>query len=97
LVCSVVVVITDVLPGEGSAGRPPEQLVDTSALSLGRTALAAVADSHRDDLLARRHRRAMVDITFGGHRCTNPLADDPLHDHHPFASPETQPHLITSL
>ncbi len=84
-------------PWAGSAGRPPEELVDTSALSLGRAARTAIAHSHRDDLLAWRRGRAIVDIALSGNRCTDTLADDPLHDHDPFASCEAQPYLITSL
>jgi hypothetical protein len=79
----------------GSAGWPPEQLLDTPALALGRTARAAVTDSHRDRLLARRRGRAIVDITFGGDRSAGPLGDDPLDDHDALASLVTQPHLIT--
>lgn len=82
-------------PGTGSAGRPPEQLVDTSALTLGRTARAAVAGSRRDSLLAGRRGRAIVDVALKGNRCTGTLGDDPLDDHDALASFVAQPHLIT--
>ena len=52
-------------PGIGSAGRPPEQLLDTSALSLGRTARTAIADSHRDGLYRFRTRLRYCDLLFG--------------------------------
>ena len=83
------------LDTSASAGRPPEQLVDTSALALSRTARAAVAGSHRDSLLAGRRGRAIVDIALGGNRCAGTLGDDPLDDHDAFASFVAQPHLIT--
>ena len=82
-------------PETGSAGRPPEQLLDTSALALGRTARAAVAGSHRDGLLAGRRGRAIVDIALGGDRCADTLGDDSLDDHDAFASFGAKPHLIT--
>jgi hypothetical protein len=68
-------------PETGSAGRPAEQLLDTSALALGRTARATVAGSHRDSLLAGRKGRAVVDIAPGGNGCADTLGDDPLDDH----------------
>jgi len=79
----------------GSAGRTPEQLLDTPALALGRTARAAVAGSHHDSLLARRRGRAVVDIAPGGNRCAGALGDHPLDHHDVFASFVMQPHLIT--
>jgi hypothetical protein len=82
-------------PDSESAGRPPEQLLDTSALALGRTARAAVADSHRDGFLAGRRGRTVVDIAPGGNRCAGPLGDDLLDDHDAFAFFVAQPHLIT--
>src|ERR1035438_3235962 len=82
-------------PETGSAGRPPEQLVDTAALALGRTTRAAIAGRHRESLLAGRSGRAVVDIALGGHRCAGALGDDPLDDHDAFASFVAQPHLIT--
>ena len=78
-----------------SAGRTPEQFVDTAAFALGRTACAAVASSHRDDLLAGRRRRAIVDIALGGSRGAGPLGDHPHDDHDAFAAVLAQPHLIT--
>jgi hypothetical protein len=81
----------------GSAGCPPEQLLDTPALSLGRTARAAVADSHRGNLLTGRKGRAIVDIALDSNRCADTLGDDPLDDHDAFASFGAQPHLITGL
>ena len=78
-----------------SAGRPPEQFLDTPALALGRTARAAVAGSHHDSLLARRKGRALVDIALGGNRCADTLGDHPLDDHDVFAPFVMQPHLIT--
>jgi hypothetical protein len=80
----------------GSAGRPAEQLLDTSALALGRASRAAVAGSHRDGLLAGRRGRAVVDIALGGNRGAGPLGDDPLDDHDALASFVAQPYLITS-
>jgi len=79
----------------GSAGRPAEQLLDTPALALGRTARAAVAGRHRGGFLAGRRGRAIVDITLDGNRCAGTLGDDPLDDHDAFASFVAQPHLIT--
>src|SRR3981081_2562924 len=78
-----------------SAGRPPEQLLDTAALALGRTARAALADSDRDNLLARRRGRAGVDVALGGNRGAGPLGDAPRHDHDAFATSVAEPHLIT--
>src|SRR5579862_870211 len=82
-------------PVNRSAGRPPEQLLDTAALTLSRTARAAVAGSHHDGLLARRRGRAVVDIALGGNRCAGTLGDHPLDDHDVFAPFVMQPHLIT--
>jgi hypothetical protein len=79
----------------GSVGRPPEQLLDAPALALGRTARAAVPDSHRDSLLAGRRGRAVVDVARGGSRRANTPDDDLLHDHDAFTSLAAQPHLIT--
>jgi hypothetical protein len=78
----------------GSAGRPPEQLVDTAALALGRTARAAVPGRHWDSLLARRWGRAVVDVAPGGDRCADALGDDLLDDHDAFTSFVAQPHLV---
>jgi hypothetical protein len=77
-----------------SPRRPPEQLLDTSALALGRAARAAVAGRHHDSRLTGRRGRAVVDIALGGNRCAGPLGDDPLDDHDAFASFVAQPHLI---
>jgi hypothetical protein len=82
-------------PGNRSASRPPEQLVDTPALTFGRTARAAVAGSHHGSLLARRRGRAVVDIALSGNRCADTLRDHPLDDHDVFASFVKQPDLIT--
>ena len=82
-------------PETGSAGRPPEQLLDTPALTLGRTTRAAVTDGDRHSLLARRKRRAVVDVARGGNRCADPLGDDLLDDHDAFMSIAAQPHLVT--
>src|SRR5262249_10196805 len=79
----------------GSASRPPEQLLDTSALALGRTASAAVPGSHRASLLAGRRRRAVVDVARGGHGCADTLGDNLLGDRAPFTSFVAQPPLIT--
>ena len=79
----------------GSAGRPPEQLLDAPALALGRTARAAVPGSHRDSLLPGRRGRAVVDVARGGSRCADTLGDDLLDDHDAFTSFAAQPHLIT--
>lgn len=73
----------------------PEQLLDAPALALGRTARAAVPDSHRDSLLAGRRGRAVVDVARGGSRCADTLGDDLLDDHDAFTSLAAQPHLIT--
>src|SRR5271170_5038891 len=78
-----------------SPGRPAEQLLDTSALALGRTARAAVAGSHHHSLLARRRGRAVVDIAPGGNRGADTLGDDLLDDHDALASLVVQPHFIT--
>jgi len=78
-----------------SAGRTPEQFVDTAAFALGRPARTPVTSSHRDRLLARRRGRTVVDEALGGHRCASPLGDHPDDDHDPFASVLAQPHLIT--
>ena len=78
-----------------SGGRTPEQLLDTAAFALGRTARAAIADSHRDSLLPWRRGRAVVDVALGGNSCADPFGDDP-HDHHDaLESPLAQPHLVT--
>jgi hypothetical protein len=82
-------------PETGSAARTPEQLLDAPALAFGRTARAAVPDSHRDGLLARRKGRAVVDIASGGNRCADTLGDDLLDDHDAVTSLAAQPHLIT--
>ena len=86
-------------PGEsartGSAGRPPEQLLDTPALALGRAARAAVPDSYRDSLLMGRRGRAVVDVACGGNRCADTLGDNLLDNHDAFTSFAAQPHLIT--
>ncbi len=82
-------------PRAGSASRPPEQLADAPALALGRTARAAVADSHRDSLLARRRERAGADVARGGSRRADPLGDDLLDDHDPVTFLAAQPDLIT--
>jgi hypothetical protein len=81
--------------GNRSPGRPPEQLLDTPALALGRAARAAVAGSHHDSFLAGRRGRAVVDITLSGNRGGDTLGDDPLDDHDAIASFVAQPHLIT--
>src|ERR1035438_1513648 len=81
--------------GTSSAGRPPEQLLDSTALALGRTPRAAVARSHRDSLLAWWRGRAVVDVALGGNRCAGTFGDDPQDDHDAFASLLAQPHLIT--
>src|SRR5947207_9816396 len=73
-------------PLSGLAGRPPEQLLDTPALTLGWTARTAVPDSHRDSLLARRKGRAVVDVAPGGSRRADTLGDDLLDDHDAFTS-----------
>jgi hypothetical protein len=78
-----------------SSRTPPGQLLDTPALALGRTARAAVPDSHRDSLLARRRRRAVVDVARGGNRCADTLGDNLLDDHDAVTSFAAQPHLIT--
>ena len=82
-------------PETGSAGRPPEQLLDTAALALGRTARAAVPGGHRDGFLAGRRGRAVVDIAPGGSGCAHTLGDDLLDDHDAFTSFAAQPHLVT--
>jgi len=84
-------------PGPGSAGRPPEQLLDTAALAFGRTACASIASSHRDSFLARRSGRAVVGIALGGSRCADAPGNDPQDDHDAFASLLAQPHLVTGL
>src|ERR1035438_2091255 len=81
--------------GTSSAGRPPEQLLDSTALALGRTPRTAVARSHRDSLLAWWRGRAVVDVALGGNRCAGTFGDDPQDDHDAFASLLAQPHLIT--
>ena len=78
-----------------SAGRAPEQLLDTPALALGRTARAAVPGSHRDSLLAGRRGRAVVGVARGGNRCADTLGDDLPDDHDAFTSLAAQPHLVT--
>jgi hypothetical protein len=85
------------LPWTGAplAGRPAEQLLDTPALALGRSARTAVADGHRDSLLAGRRGRAVIDIALGGYSCADTLGDDPLDDHDAFTPFAAQPHLIT--
>jgi hypothetical protein len=97
LIVSLLRIKSTAHPETGSTGRPPEQLLDTAALSLGRTARAAVTDSHRSHLLAGRRRRAIVDITLSGNRCADTLSDDPLDHHDAFASFGAQPHLIADL
>src|SRR6266568_2633913 len=82
-------------PETRSAGRAPEQLLDTPALALGRTARAAVPGSHRDSLLAGRRGRAVVDVARGGNRCADTLGDDLPDDHDAFMSLAAQPHLVT--
>ena len=64
-----------VRPGR-SASWPAEQLVDAAAFTLGGTAAAAFADSHRGDGLARWRGRAVVDVALGGRQCADALADD---------------------
>jgi AcrR family transcriptional regulator len=81
--------------GTGSAGRPPEELLDTAAVALGRTARAAGPGSHRDGLLAGRRGRAVVDVARGGSRCADTLGDDLLDDHDAFTFFAAQPHLVT--
>src|SRR6185437_7434741 len=78
-----------------TAGRPSDQLVDTAALALGRTARAAVPDRCRDSLLTGRWGRAVVGVARGGSRCADTLGDDPLDDHDAFSSLAAQPHLVT--
>jgi len=80
----------------GSAGRPPEQLLDTAPLAFGRTACAAIAHSHRGSFLARRAGRAVVGIALGGSRRADPLGDDPHDDHDAFVPVLAQPHFVTS-
>src|SRR4029077_20940696 len=82
-------------PGTGSAGRPPEQLLDAPALALGRTARAPVPGRHRNSLLAGRRRRAVVDVALSGNGCADTLGDDLPDDHDAFTSLTTQPHLVT--
>jgi hypothetical protein len=79
----------------GSAGRAPEQLLDTAAIALGRTARAAVPGSHRDSLLAGRRRRAVVDVARRGDCRADTLGNDLLDDHDAFTFLAAQPHLIT--
>ena len=81
-------------PEAGSAGRPPEQLVDAAALAFGRTARAAVPGRHRNSLLARRRWRAVVDVACGGNRCADALGDDLLDDHDAFTCFAAQPRLV---
>src|ERR1035441_1602891 len=81
--------------GTSSAGWPPGQLLDSTALALGRTPRAAVARSHRDSLLAWWKGRTVVDVALGGSRCAGTFGDDPQDDHDAFASLLAQPHLIT--
>src|SRR4029077_17548690 len=78
----------------GSAGGPPEQLLDTPALALGRTARRAGPGSHRDSLLAGRRGRAVVDVAPGGNRCADTLGDDLPDDYDAFTSLAAQQHLI---
>jgi hypothetical protein len=78
-----------------SAGRPPEQFLDTAALALGRTARAAITNCHRDGLPAWRRWRALVDIALGGHGRTDALDNDPGDDHDTLASLVAQPYLVT--
>jgi hypothetical protein len=81
--------------GTRSAGPATEELLDTPALPLGRTARAAVPGSHRDSLLAGWRGRAVVDVARGGSRCADTLGDDLLDDHDAFTFPAAQPHLVT--
>ena|SRR5487761_1401769 len=85
----------DARPGSGSAGRPPEQLLDTAALPFGRTACAAIANRHRGSFLAWRRGRTVVDVALGGNRCPDTLGNDPHDDHDAFVSLLAQPHLVT--
>ena len=78
-----------------TAGRPSDQLVDTAALALGRTARAAVPGRRRDSLLTGRRGRAVVGVARGGSRCADTLGDDLLDDHDAFSSLAAQPHLVT--
>ena len=75
--------------------RPSEQLVDAAAVTLGRPSHTAFADGHRGGCLAWRRGRAVVDVTFGGHRCAHSLADDLRDNHYAFASVLAEPYLIT--
>ncbi len=84
-----------VIAGASSAGFPPEQLVDAAALALGRPTRATFADGHRDDRLAWRRRRAVVDVALGGHGGADPFADDLRGDHDAFASVLAEPDLVT--
>src|SRR6195256_181356 len=81
-------------PETGSLGPPPEQLLDTAALALGRTARAAIPGRHRNSLLGRRWGRAVVDVARGGDGCADALGDDLLDDHDAFTSFAAQPHLV---
>ena len=78
-----------------SAGFPPEQLVDAAAFTLGRPTRAAFADGYREDRLAWRRRRAVVDVALGGHGRADPFADDLRDDHDAFASVLAKPDLVT--
>src|SRR5581483_817132 len=72
-----------------------EQLLDAPALALGRAARTAVPDCHRHGLLARRRRRAVVDVARDGYRRADSLGDDLLDHHDALTSLAAQPHLIT--
>lgn len=74
--------------------RPPEQPLNAAALAFGGPTRATIANSHRDDLLARRGRRALVAIALDGHGRADALGDDPRNDHDAFASLVAKPNLI---
>ena len=81
--------------GTSSAGCPSEQLVDAAAFTLGRPTRAAFADGYREDRLAWRRGRAVVDVALGGHGRADSSADDLRDDHYAFASVVADPDLVT--
>ena len=77
------------------SGFSAEQLVDAAAFTLGRPTRAAFADGYREDRLAWRRGRAVVDVALGGHGRADPFADDLRDDHDAFASVLAEPDLVT--
>jgi len=81
----------------GSAGRAPEQLLDTPALALGRTARAAGPGQPTGTASWRGGGGGLfVDVARGGNRCADTFGDGPAGRSRRCSCPSAaQPHLVT--